>query len=78
MMTMVEDAFQQAKPKVKFTQKVLDEIMAEGRKHLFAMEWSEAEATFLKAIEMKPNHAEAHFYVGYVKENQEVYKEAAK
>ena len=75
---MAKEIFQDNRLGPTFTQKVLDEIMTEGRKHLFAMEWSEAEAAFLKAIEMKPNHAEAHFYVGYVKENQEIYKEAAK
>jgi RNA polymerase sigma-70 factor (ECF subfamily) len=73
---MAKEIFQDNRLGPKFTQKVLDEIMTEGWKHLNAREWSEAEATFMKAIEVKPDHAEAHFYVGLVKEDQELYEEA--
>ncbi|MBM3240505.1 sigma-70 family RNA polymerase sigma factor [Candidatus Poribacteria bacterium] len=73
---MAKEIFQDNRLGPKFTQKVLDEIMAEGQKHLCAGEWSEAEDAFLKAIGIKPDHAEAHFYVGLVKEDQELYEEA--
>lgn len=76
VLSMAEDIFQNNRLGSKFTQKVLDEIMAKGWKHIEANEWSDAESTFLKAIEMKPDHAEACFHIGYVKENLEQYNEA--
>ncbi len=74
---MAEEIFQDNRLGAKFTQKVLDEIMAEGRKHLDAEKWDEAEAKFLKAIEMKPDHLKAYFHVARLKGNQELYEEAA-
>jgi len=44
---------------------VLDEIMTEGWKHLFAGEWSEAEAIFLKAVEIKPDQKAAELNPNY-------------
>lgn len=74
---MAKEIFQDNRLGAKFTQKVLDEIMAEGRKHLDAEKWDEAEAKFLKAIEMKPDHLKAYFHVAKLKGNQELYEEAA-
>ena len=75
---MAKEIFQDNRLGPKFTEKVLDEIMAEGRKYLDHKEWSEAEAAFLKTIKIKPAHAEAHFYMGLVKGSQRLYQEAAK
>jgi len=66
---MSKEIFQDNRLGPKFTRKVLDEIMAEGQKHLDAGEWSEAEAVFLKAIKIKPDHPEAHFHVALAKTN---------
>ena len=74
---MAKQIFQDNQLGPEFTQKVLAEVMAEGRQHLYSNEWDEAEASFLKTIGIKPDHAEAHFHVGFVKENQESYEEAA-
>ena len=86
---MAKEIFQDNILGSKFTQKVLDEIMAEGREHMDAKKWGEAEAAFLKAVEIKPDHAEAHFHVAMAKasnadtrphtgkEVQELYGEAA-
>ena len=75
---MAEEIFQDNRLGSKFTQKVLDEIMAEGRKHLDQKAWSQAEEAFVKAIGIMPDHAEAHFYIGRVKESQRLYGEAVR
>jgi len=74
---MAKEIFQDNKLGPKFTQKVLDEIMAEGHKHLDDKEWDEAEASFLKAIEIKPDHLKAYFHVARVKGDRGLYEEAA-
>jgi len=76
VLKMAEDIFQNNRLGSKFTQKVLDEIIADGREHLYANKQNEAEALFKKALEIKPDSAEAHLYIGFVKENQELYTEA--
>jgi len=74
---MAQEIFQDNRLGPKFTQKVLDDIMAEGREHLSAKEWSKAEAAFLKVIELKPDHLKAHCHVGWAKGSQGLYEEAA-
>jgi len=74
---MAKEIFQDNRLGPKFTQKVLDEIMAEGQKHMDDKEWEEAEASFLKAIEIKPDHLNAYSHVAGVKGHQELYEEAA-
>lgn len=74
---MAEGIFHNNKLGPEFTQKMLDEIMTEGRKYLDNEEWSEAEAAFLKTVDIKPDHAEAYFCMGLIKENQDLYDEAA-
>ncbi|MDQ1317935.1 MAG: hypothetical protein QG588_1590 [Candidatus Poribacteria bacterium] len=76
VLKMAEDILQNNRLGSKFAQKVLDEIMAEGWKHIEDNEWNKAESIFLKAIEMKPDHAEAYYHVGYAKENLGQYSEA--
>ena len=78
VLKMAEDIFQNNRLGSKFTQKVLDEIMVKGREYIGAKEWNEAESTFLKAIEMKPDHVEAYFQLGIVKESQRLYEDAVK
>ena len=74
---MADQIFQDNRLGSEFTQKVLDEIMTEGRRHLYANQWSEAESSFQKAVGIKPDHAEAHFYMGHAKASQDLYTEAA-
>ena len=74
---MAEQIFQDNRLGSEFTQKVLDEIIAEGRRHLDANQWSEAESSFQKAVGIKPDYAEAHFYMGHAKASQDLYTEAA-
>jgi RNA polymerase sigma factor (sigma-70 family) len=76
VLKMAEDIFQNNKLGSKFTQKVLDEIIADGRERLYANKHDEAEALFKKALEIKPDSAEVHLYIGFVKEDQEIYNEA--
>lgn len=73
---MAEDIFQNNRLGSKFTQKVLDEIIADGLERLYANKHNEAEVLFNKALEIKPDSAEAHFHIGFVKEDQELYTEA--
>lgn len=61
VLKMAEDILKNNRLGSKFTQKVLDEIMAEGWKYIEANKWDDAESTFLKTIEMKPDHAEAYY-----------------
>ena len=76
VLKMAEDVFQNNRLGSKFTQKVLDEIITDGREHLYANKQNEAEALFKKALEIKPDSAEVHLHIGFVKENQELYTEA--
>jgi len=66
MLQMVEEIFDEEKLGTQFTQKVLSEIMASGREHLKARRYGEARAAFQKAVELKPDYAEAHFQLGLI------------
>ncbi len=64
MLQMVEEIFDEEKLGTQFTQKVLSEIMESGREHLKARRYDEARAAFQKAVELKPDYAEAHYQLG--------------
>jgi len=64
MLQMVEEIFDEEKLGTQFTQKVLAEIMESGREHLKARRYDEARAAFQRAVELKPDYAEAHYQLG--------------
>lgn len=70
MMTMVKDTFQDNKLPQDFTQKTLQQIMAEGKQLLRDGKLEDARAQFRQAITMAPDSAEGYRYLGFSSDHE--------